>query len=252
MVVRAIEFRNSSGARLRGDLYDVNSSRGVVLAHGFTSDRWSRGRFPNLAEALNDAGFRALTFDFAGCGESDDAVLTLEGEVDDLRCAISFLREAGSNRIALFGISLGALICILANPDVETMVLAGGPTGPIPYDWPTYYTPEQLREWKETETVTTSSGGRVQRRITVDGSLLDAFGKLDARDLFGNLRCPVLLVHGDADWEEQQMLAQIPNALRFVPAGSRSEVIQGVPHGFGDRFDEVIRLTIDWLNRFRA
>jgi pimeloyl-ACP methyl ester carboxylesterase len=252
MVVHSVEFRNSAGARLRGDLYGVDSSTAVVLAHGFTSDRWSRGRFPNLAEALNDAGYRALAFDFAGCGESEDAVLTLEGEADDLKCAIAFLRETGSSRMALFGISLGALICVLANPDVETMVLAGAPTGPIQYDWATYYSPEQLREWKETGRVTMSAGGRVPRPVKVDSSLLDAFAKLDPPELFGALRCPVLFVHGDADREEQQLLAGVSNALRFAPAGSRSEVIRGVPHGFADRFDEVVRLTIDWLNGFRA
>ncbi|MDQ4107094.1 MAG: alpha/beta fold hydrolase, partial [Actinomycetota bacterium] len=87
-----ISFRNPAGLRLAGDLWPAGTDA-IVLAHGFASDRRSRGRFPYLAQRLVAAGYTALAFDFAGCGESDDTVLTLESQVADLRAAVRYLRS---------------------------------------------------------------------------------------------------------------------------------------------------------------
>ena len=83
----------------------------------------------------------------SGCGESDDDSLTVEKEVDDLRSAIAFVRSRGYGKVALFGHSLGTLICLRCSaPDIATMILLGACTDSMKYEWETFYSPEQMRE----------------------------------------------------------------------------------------------------------
>ncbi|HXF27114.1 MAG TPA: alpha/beta fold hydrolase, partial [Bryobacteraceae bacterium] len=105
-----VEFRNSRGLRLRGDLLRGGTESMVVMAHGFTSDRRSRGCFGRLANALAEDGHNSLRFDFSGCGESDDDTLTMAKQVDDLQAALAFVESEGFRHIALYGHSLGGLI----------------------------------------------------------------------------------------------------------------------------------------------
>lgn len=65
------------------------------MCHGFMSSRYSKGRFERLSTAFNKSGHSALLFDLSGCGESDDDILTVEKEVDDLKSAIQFVKSKG-------------------------------------------------------------------------------------------------------------------------------------------------------------
>ncbi|MGD0996906.1 MAG: alpha/beta fold hydrolase, partial [Thermoleophilia bacterium] len=105
-------FRNARGLRLVGDFTPAGDRAIVVMAHGFASDRGSRGRFPAIAAALATAGHASLAFDFAGCGESDDDVLTLDHQIDDLHAAIAHAHSLGYERLALHGHSLGGRVCL--------------------------------------------------------------------------------------------------------------------------------------------
>jgi alpha/beta superfamily hydrolase len=63
------------------------------------SSKYSKGRFERLATAFNKSGYSALLFDFSGCGESDDDILTVEKEVDDLKHAIEFVKSKGYKKL---------------------------------------------------------------------------------------------------------------------------------------------------------
>ena len=117
------------------------------MAHGFASERGSRGRFPAIAAALAAAGIASLAFDFAGCGESDDDVLTLDHQVDDLHPALAHARSLGYRRLALHGHSLGGGVCLAAAPpQVITIAATGAPTAAMHYDWRDYFTAAQMGE----------------------------------------------------------------------------------------------------------
>ena len=77
------------------------------MAHGFASDRLFAGPLPLIAAALAGAGFASLAFDFGGCGESDDDVLAIAGQVADLQAAARLRRPRWASRIGLYGHSLG-------------------------------------------------------------------------------------------------------------------------------------------------
>jgi pimeloyl-ACP methyl ester carboxylesterase len=246
--LKPISFSNSRGLRLAGTLCHAGSPNIVILAHGFTSDRYSRGRFPQIAEALLDSGYSSLAFDFSGCGESDNDSLTAAKQTDDLRSAIEYAKCEGFRGVALWGHSLGGLICVRAcSPAICTMVLAGAPMGPMQFKWDEIYSCEQLSELAATGRMTILRDGERRSVIVVEAEMLRDFAVIDPESLLRNVTCPVLMIAGDGDDEERQILRHARTALARLPAESRLEVIEGAPHGFGDRMGEVVELGRSWI-----
>jgi alpha-beta hydrolase superfamily lysophospholipase len=87
-IIQRKKFQNSRKLNLTGTLYKDNSDTIVVMAHGFIRD--SR-RFEYIAQCLNASGYNVFTFDFSGCGESDNDKLTGAKQVDDLQSAIAYV-----------------------------------------------------------------------------------------------------------------------------------------------------------------
>jgi hypothetical protein len=103
--------------------------------------------FAELAEALQNNGFAALTYDKRSCGPfngcanngyplpADD--LTVDTFMDDARAAVDFLRErpeVDPDRISIVGHSQGAQFITLmleSDPDLAGGVMIGGPYWPI-------------------------------------------------------------------------------------------------------------------------
>lgn len=256
-----VTFYNSRGLKLVGDLVPAGRSPApgnlvpagdralVVMAHGFASDRRSRGRFPHIAAGLAGAGLASLSFDFGGCGESDDDVLTLDHQIDDLLAAIAHARALGYERLALHGHSLGGRVCLAAAPpQVAAIATTGAPTGPMRYDWRDYFTPPQMDELDRTGRVTMPQGKeRVRSTVVTSAGLLEALVDCDQAALFGGVRCPVLLIDGDGDGEERQSLAHAHEGLPLLPAGSRVALLPGSPHDLEGHLDEVVGLLLDWF-----
>jgi pimeloyl-ACP methyl ester carboxylesterase len=245
-----VTFQNSRGLTLVADFTPADSDAVVILCHGYTSHRLRRNRFPVIAEALSTAGYNCLAFDFSGCGESDDDTVTIAGEVDDLHSAITYIESLGLTRIALYGNSLGSLICLLNYSEkIQTMVLVGAVTGPMQYDWSQYYSPQQLQELASTGKLTLYPDEGPRHQIIVAKDTLDYFAQINPRTLFGPVQCPLLIIHGDADWEERALLANSRRAIEhdWLPPHSHLQTVPGAPHGFDNHLERIIDLTRLWL-----
>ncbi len=113
-----ISFPSRDGTRLAGWFMPPASagapSAGVVLSHG-----WARSRAELLPHAnfLHSAGYAVLAFDYRHRGESDGDAITMGlREQDDLLGALDAFcarPEVDGRRIALFGMSMGAVVAIL-------------------------------------------------------------------------------------------------------------------------------------------
>jgi pimeloyl-ACP methyl ester carboxylesterase len=106
----------SAGYRLDGLLYTPRDLApgerrpGVVLLVGYTYLKTMV--MPDIAKALNAAGYVALVFDYRGFGDSEGPrhrLIPLE-QVDDARAALTFLADqpqVDQARLAVAGLSLG-------------------------------------------------------------------------------------------------------------------------------------------------
>ncbi|HTP13914.1 MAG TPA: alpha/beta hydrolase [Bacteroidota bacterium] len=245
-----VEFRNTRGSKLVGNLHASAGDAGIILAHGFTSDKSALGRFDSLSEALHQAGYNVLAFDFSGCGESDPEILAAHNMVDDLRCAVEFLRTMGPARMGLYGHSLGGTICLkCADAGVETMVLSGAATDKMDYDWNQYYSEAQLTDLKRKGSFTLVD--RTGKERTIGRQMLMDFEEIDQRTLLGSVTCPVLLIHGNHrdDDEELALLERSHRGMQFLPEGSRLEIIEGANHTFLGHWASVITLATGWYLR---
>lgn len=245
-----VEFRNSRGLKLVANFHRAAGDAGIILVHGFTSDKSALGRFDSLSRALNNIGYRVLAFDFSGCGESDPEILAAHNMVDDLHAAISFCTSMGWRRIALYGHSLGGLICLrCSSREIATMVLSGAATDAMDYDWNEYYSEAQLREMREKGFFRVVDRTGRERRIGLQ--MLRDFEEIHQQGLLTCVKCPVLLIHGNdpADHEERMLRERSERGLAFLPSGSRLEIIDEANHTFMEQWTSVISLASDWYLR---
>lgn len=245
-----VTFKNSRNLTLVGNLYPANSNAIIIMCHGFCSDKNSRGRFPRLAKEFNENGYNAFAFDFSGCGESDNDRLTMAKEVDDLKSAIAFIKSKGFNKIALYGHSLGTVICLKCfSPDIITMVLSGACTDSMKYDWNDFYSKEQIKELEEKSYLTEKTDG-VRKEIIVDQQILKDFELINQEELLSKITCPILIIHGDSDEEERLLCENSKKGMHLLSSDSRLIVINGANHSFMDHLDKLIDLVIGWMKRF--
>ncbi len=129
---QAVSF-SSAGITLRGTLHRPDGVAGrcpaIVQCHGFGGSSSGAGH-PQLARALERAGYVVLRFDFRGCGSSEGErgrIICME-EVEDARNAITFVQTqegVDPDRMGLIGASLGGAVVIhVAATDERVRVCA--------------------------------------------------------------------------------------------------------------------------------
>lgn len=121
---REIHFTTSDGVRLTGELRGRGDTV-VILSHMFPGDRTSWAPF---AHELAEEGYRTLTFDFRGYGDSDGS-RTVSQMWRDVLAAVQFARQEGAERIVLLGASMGgtASLVVAAREDVDGVVTLSAP-----------------------------------------------------------------------------------------------------------------------------
>jgi pimeloyl-ACP methyl ester carboxylesterase len=131
---RHISFPAPDGYRLRADLYGMGP-RGVVLAHGgrFTMESWDK-----QARILAKEGFRVLTLDFRGYGQTIAGTQTSDDKsYPDVLTAVRYLHSTGAKSVSVVGASMGgdaaADAAIAARPgEIERIVFLGSDGGDRP------------------------------------------------------------------------------------------------------------------------
>lgn len=248
-----VNFKNDLDKTLIGNYFDASTDRTIVMAHGFTGDKSSGGKFDRIAESLHGDSYNVLAFDFSGYGESEDEDISLAKAIEDLRSAIKFVESRGGEKIGLFGHSFGSLVCLTANPkNIITMVLTGAHTDSMKYDWPKFFTLAQLEELKNTGKVSDPTKFGPRKSVVYSQKVFQDFESVDQNNLLAQIKCPVLLIHGNHpdDVEERQLLAKSQKGISLLPPESKLVVIEGGKHGFGDHVDRVINETRNWFNQY--
>jgi dipeptidyl aminopeptidase/acylaminoacyl peptidase len=271
---RTISF-TSDGLALRGILHmpeGAGKHPGLVLCHGFGGSCRGAGH-PELAKALEQAGYAVLRFDFRGCGQSEGrrGDVIVDEEIADLSHAIDFLEtqpHIDAARIGVIGASLGGSVAIeVAARDARVkLCVANGSVGNGQRRYRAQYKDDaawraflkRLDEAKRAKTTLNRfeivyipesdraglpPGAIMDFTAATAQSLLDScpervVGKIAPR--------PLLLIHPRGDrvvpYQESEALAKA--------AGKNAElhVIEGSAH-FGSGSAEIRALVLDFLKR---
>jgi uncharacterized protein len=124
-----VEFENH-GQKISGILHMPSNPNPpiVIFSHGFTGNK-DRPLLVTVANALEEAGYAVLRFDYRGSGRSIGKFedMSVGGMIEDLQKAIdvvSRMETVDTTKIGVLGHSLGASMIILTtDPRIKAAVL---------------------------------------------------------------------------------------------------------------------------------
>jgi alpha-beta hydrolase superfamily lysophospholipase len=219
------------------------------MSHALANDKSERGKFDKIANRLNSLGYNVLTFDFSGCGESDDDTLSVEKQVDDLKSAINFAKSLGYNKIGLFGHSLGCLVSLKCyTSEISAMVLWSPITNKINYSWNEKLSKEQLQELNDKGYFTRTRKNAVRITYFIDKQMLIDRENVNQKELLRNINCPILIIHGTNDTNIP--LSDSKNAMTLLSEQSKLKIVEGADHDFTNHFDSIIDACEEWFLKY--
>lgn len=242
-----VSFQNHRGRRLAGVIARPDLGEPfafVVVAHGMLSGKNSP-KHMLLSRWLADRDIASLRFDFTSRYESEGPIeeMTYSQGVEDLRAAVSFGRERlGPLPVGLHGSSMGGAIALLyaaryGGVDAIATIAAVGRPSPLWSDW---LGPEGLARW-EREGWTTFEEHRIPWSFYQDTLSKDAIAAAS------HVRCPLLVVHGDAD-----TIVPVEQAVAIHAAAAgpkRLVIIAGGGHRFDrpEELEQMLREVSGWF-----
>lgn len=241
-----IPFANSRGDKLVGVLhYPTKGQRGgaVIVCHGMESDKNSE-KLIYLAQQLALRGILTLRFDFSYVGESSGKFesITYSGEADDLRAAYQLIRERGREKIAIFGSSMGGTVALMLaalEPQVAALAILAAPLHPENFP-KRVLTPAGLERWRK-RGFTIYNGRRLNLTLLQDLEGIDVAGAARC------VRCPVLILHGDAD--EIVLPAEAYELHDLLPFAKKLSILKNGDHRLSDPMimRQAMDEALDWL-----
>ncbi len=258
---------------LVSSLAPVDDPRGdVVLAHGFGEHR---GRYARFVKALNAAGYDTWSFDFTGHGTSEGKRARVDVRqliAEHLQARTEVLKVARTDRMFLFGHSMGGLITLastLLDPThIDAVAVTGPALRPLPTVNPKVAAPlsavAKIAPWIDTVSLDTGLLSRdpqvaadyLEDPLVFSGRvpLLTASTMVSQGDrVIENapmLTRPVLILHGQSDG-----LASFEGSAEFAErAGSQVE-LELVPDAFHELLNEpekeiYTNRILDWFGKW--
>ena len=249
---RKFEFKNQNGETLSGTLEEptAGSSRGVALfAHCFSCSKNVLAA-SRVSRGLRERGFTVLRFDFTGLGESEGefADTNFSTNVDDLRAAISAMRQEKLAPNILIGHSLGgAAVLDLADEIEEVKLVAtiGAPSEPRHVVH--LFDESAMQQIEATGQADISLGGRP---FTIKKQFLDDVNEASVLKKLGSSQKPLLICHSPTD-----RVVGIDNAQKIYRAAKHPKSfvsLDGADHLLSKKEDAefVSTLIASWAARF--
>lgn len=241
-----ISFTNSRGDTLVGVMHHAANDQiggAVILCHGMESDKNSE-KLIFLGRQLAQRGIAALRFDFSYVGESSAKFenITYSGEVEDLRAAYELTRHRYNGEIAIFGSSMGGTVALMfaaVEPQVSALATLAAPLHPENFP-KRVLTPAGLERWRE-RGFTLYNGQRLNL------TLLEDLESIDVPAAARRIRCPVLILHGDAD--EVVPVAEAQELRDCLGNSKRLSILKAGDHRLSDPIimQRAMREALDWL-----
>jgi len=219
-MIKKVWFENSKGDKLCGIVSNPTGSKTkpiVIICHGYDSNK-DRSTYIKLSNALNKKKVSTLRFSFYGHGESEGKIskFTVREAVDDILCAIKFLRKKYYKKIGLLGNSFGGVAAVLAAVETSNLFVLALRSVGIDHD----------------------SRKRPLIKKDFKNKVWIAAGK--------KVRVPILIVHGEKD--EDVELWQATELAKAIKS-SRLEIIKGADHRYTNPkdFKKAMKLVVDFI-----
>lgn len=211
MFIEKRTFKNSRGLKLSA-VYEGEDRQAptVVICHGYASSKDSESQ-QDLRPRLLKVGLSVFAFDFTGCGQSQGNIadLTPNAGIDDLKSAIANLCRRD---LALVGSSFGGYVALRFAE--ENSLLALALKAPVS-DWSTVKS-DQIDTIK-------------MQKFLKEVSDVDIYTKA------ADIKCPVLIIHGDDD----NVVPLQQSEILIKKMGSKKKnlkVIKDAPHMMRDQY----------------
>lgn len=257
------------GIELAGTFIAPVDSRdaAVLFAHGFLTDRHSLGWFDQFGARYRASGYATMAFDFSGCGASDDDVVTIDREVEDLRSVASWLADEGYSRIVIHAHGTGAQAALKARPQAACALVATSPViEPRSIEWDQVFSPTQLDQLEShghtaipndapLAPVSRIAGPAERReRYIISKQTLHDLSLAEPGPLLAGLTIPTLFLFDEVDVERglaplsEEARAHLPeNAKEAVLAHARfSGGAEAPDSGLEDEWAE----ALEWVSRY--
>lgn len=119
---------NPNGKKMFGSLYRAPnpspSNPVLIFSHGNGQNQLMGPMMMPLPRVLA-AGISFFSFDFAGCGNGEEPLITMGiREKDELGCVINHLKTLGFQTIALWGLSMGGFTTVLTTSERDDITVA--------------------------------------------------------------------------------------------------------------------------------
>lgn len=244
-----IEFRNSKGQKLVGIMHipEKKTDKIAIFVHGHRSDKTSRKAI-ELSKVLLKKEIVFLRIDLSGRGESDGKFedTTITQYIDDLKCAIDFVKNLGYKNIGVIGNSLGGIVSlqeVSKDKRIKCLVLLS-PVSVFPSKRKNEFLKENVAKWKKQGWIYTHSHRFGDMKINY-GYYEDGL-QYDDLSIYDDIKIPVLVMHGTADES-----ISIDSAKKLVGHLENSEfiILEGADHDYTNEkdFDKVMSETAKFL-----
>lgn len=258
---------------LFSSLAPTDDPRGdVVLAHGFGEHH---GRYARFVKALNAAGYDTWSFDFTGHGTSGGKRARVDVRaliVEHLEARREILKTARTERVFLFGHSMGGLITLastLLDPThIEAVAVTGPALRPLPSTSAKLAAPlagvAKIAPWIDTISLDTgllSRDPQVEKDYLADPLVFSGrVPLLTASTMVSQgarvienapmLSRPVLILHGQNDG-----LASFEGSVEFAERAGDLVEIDLIPGAFHELLNEPDKETytnqiLEWFGKW--
>lgn len=251
MNILKVSFKNKNEERLAGRLELPKNRRPhsfAIFAHCFTCNK-NLNAVRNIGQALTNAGFGVLRFDFTGLGESDGDFenTNFSGNVQDLVTASSYLEKNYGAPALLIGHSLGGAASIFAAaqiPSVKAVAVINSPSSPA----------HILRLLKSSAGEILQNGKAVVnlsgRDFTIKKQFLDDLENKSLTEVVSEFGKALLILHSPQD-----TIVWIKNAEEIFKAARHSKSfvsLDGADHLLSKKEDSqyVGNVIAGWASRY--
>jgi len=229
---------------IKGVLENPQGKILAIIVHGFTGvmDGY-KDINKKLSIVLQEKNYAVLRFNFLGTPPSEGEYrdMTVESQTVELNAVIKHVKSLGYSDIILIGESMGGTIVASSYDDsIKAVVFWYTAFDFADSDFSMLFTDSAKEELSKNRHVI-CDGFEVGEKFIEEIKFINVYDKLK------NIKCPVLLLHGDKDTEVPYQ--QSEKAFEMLSGEKKIKIIEGADHCFAGEQEEVIELTVGFLRK---